>query len=341
MSNELDTVISTWFVSDDEETSTFFPQIGGMSHTPEAKATYWRCIMCFFASSIVVNCSKSHVLFTNSKLPIINGIDVAQTLSRWKVRVFHLPITYRLPVGRVQSWGNQFYIFDIIRHLAESGQHQRYVVLDSDCLWTRPVTLLEEAITRYGVLTYLLDEHEYGATEPINGLSRQGMARFVNKIGGNSGESNPYFGGEIFAATRNEIERLAGQIAPIWMRVLASEEDAPKEEAHLLSILYAMNGYEIGTANSFIKRMWTSFRHANVEASDFDLTIWHLPSEKKFGFRDLFCKLTAGQGDCRDPAAVGFCPDAYGMAMGVPRRNSAKLIRDVGAKLRERLLGQL
>jgi hypothetical protein len=339
VSNELNTVISTWYVSDNAQNATFFPQIGKSSNAPEAKTIYWRCILCFFASSVAVNPHSTHVLFTNSKLPIIDGFDVAQAFDQWQVTVVYLPINYRLPVGRVEAWGNQFYIFDIIRHLAESGAYERYVVLDSDCVWMRPVIPLEKAINRYGVLTYLLDEREFGATDSINGLSRQGMARFLSSLGGEPHESIPYFGGEIFAATRNEIDKLARQIDPIWARVLVAEKDAPKEEAHLLSILYAKNGYEIGTANSFIKRMWTTFKHNNVEASDCDLTIWHLPSEKKFGFRDLFLKLAAGQGDYRDPAALGFRQDTYGLAMGVPRRNSTKLIHDVAAKLRERLLG--
>jgi len=340
VSHELDTVISSWFVSDDDENASFFPQIGVKSDSPEAKIIYWRCVLCFFASSIAVNSQSQHFFFTNAKLPIVDGVDVAQAFDQWRVRVIYLPITYRLPHGSVDSWGNQFYIFDIIRYVAESGQHRRYVVLDSDCIWIRPVTALEVAIDRYGVLTYFLDKREHGETESINGLSRQGMARFLRRLGGEQRDSIPYFGGEIFAGTRQEISRLAEQVDHVWARVLAAGEDAPKEEAHLLSILYAMNGYCIGTANPFIKRMWTTFKYSNVAASDIDFTIWHLPSEKKSGFRDLFSTLKRGRGDYRHPAALGFRPDVYGLVMGVPRRTLSKLLRDVTTKLRERLMGR-
>jgi hypothetical protein len=337
VSNELDAVISSWFVSDDPENASFFPQIGRSSDTSEAKAIYWRCILCFFASSIAVNPHNTHVFFTNSNLPIIDGVDVAQAFDQWQVSVVHLPLNYRLPLGRVEAWGNQFYIFDIIRYLAEFGQHERYVVLDCDCVWMRPVADLEKAIGQYGVLTYLIDEREYGEGESINGLSRQGMARFLSSVGSKPRDSIPYCGGEIFAATRHEIKRLAGQIDCVWAHVLATDNDTPKEEAHLLSILYAMNNYEIGTANPFIKRIWTTFKRNNVEASDFDLTVWHLPAEKMFGFRRLFLKLLANRHDYRDIASLGFRPAVYGLAMGIPRRNANKLMRDIAAKLLQRL----
>ncbi len=337
MSDGLDAVISTWFVSDDPEHATFFPQIGGSSETSEAKAIYWRCIACFFASSVAVNPRNAHVLFTNANLPIVDGVNIARAFDQWGVSVVYLPINYRLPRGRAEAWGNQFYIFDIIKYLAESGQHERYLVLDSDCVWVRPVADLQEAIGRHGVLTYLIDEREHAAGQPINGLSREGMARFLGNIGGKIRESVPYCGGEIFAATLHEVKRLAGEIDSLWAHVLASEKDAPKEEAHLLSIMYAGNGYEIGTANPFIKRIWTTFKRNNVEASDFGLTIWHLPAEKMFGFRRLFLERLGNRRDYRDIAGLGFGPEAYGLAMGIPRRSANKLVRDVAAKLLQRL----
>lgn len=337
MSEDREAVISTWFVSDEPEHASFFPQIGGSSGTTDAQAIYWRCILCFFASSVAVNPNSTHVLFTNARRPVVDGVDVANALHQWRVRVVHLPISYRLPAGRVKVWGNQFYIFDIIKYLAEFGERERYVVLDSDCIWMRPITEIDKAISRNGVLTYLIGGNEHAQTEPINGLSRQGMARFMRSLGGKSHESIPYCGGEIFAATLREIKRLAEQIDSVWPCVLADEKEAPKEEAHLLSVLYAMNEYEIGTANVFIKRMWTTFKRNNIEASDFNLAIWHLPSEKMFGFQTLFRNLVNGSGDYRDPVALGFRPDAYGLAMGIPRRSGGKLIRDVTAKLLQRV----
>jgi hypothetical protein len=49
--------------------------------------------------------------------------------------------------------------------------------------------------------------------------------------------------------------------------MLRQPADAPKE-AHLLSVIYALLGYELATANRFIRRMWTNFQHNNLRTSD-------------------------------------------------------------------------
>lgn len=56
-------------------------------------------------------------------MPVVDGVDAAKAVDQWRVRVVNLPINYRLPRGRVKAWGNQFYIFDIIKYLAEFGEH--------------------------------------------------------------------------------------------------------------------------------------------------------------------------------------------------------------------------
>ena len=194
------TVIATWFVADSPEESTFFPQLGTTSDAPEAQAAYWRCMTCFFASSLAVNPGARHVAYTNTVLPTVDGIDLAALYRGWGVEVQTLPIAWRLPPGAVSSWGNQFYVFDVIRHFVQSRCAERLILLDSDCLWLRSADRIESAIDRHGALTYLLDEGEYPAGSEINGLSRDAMARFLASNGGPSLSEIPYFGGEIYAA---------------------------------------------------------------------------------------------------------------------------------------------
>jgi hypothetical protein len=337
---DVKTAIATWFVSDTADNSTFFPQIGINSDAPEAKAIYWRCVLCFFASSRVVNPSAAHLFFTNAGLPIVDGISVELFFARLNVKVINLPINYRLPSGRVKSWGNQFYILDIIRAISLSINYDRYIVLDADCLWLTSAKYVEESIDRLGVLTYLLDEKAYGKDEFINGITRYDMAKFLNDMGGGDRESVPYCGGEIFAASSAEIIRIADQIPQMWNRVLGGGKTAPQEEAHFLSIIYALNGYDIGTANTHIKRMWTALKHSNVDVSDLALTIWHLPAEKKYGFKRLFDRLRSGDCQLKHLTALGFRPEIYCRVMGVPRRSTAKLAHDGAAKFWERIFAR-
>ena len=326
------TVIATWFVADSPEEGTFFPQLGTTSDAPEAQAAYWRCMTCFFASSLAVNPGARHIAYTNTVVPRVDGIDIAALLAGWGVEVQALPIGWRLPRGAVSAWGNQFYVFDVIRHFVQARPADRLILLDSDCVWLRGADAIERAIDQHGALTYLLGEDEYPAASEINGLSRQSMARFLEANGGPSRTEIPYFGGEIYAANLATSAQVIEIAERLWPQVQAHAPDAPREEAHLLSVIYAQLGIPGGTADPFIRRMWTTFNHHNLQASDRDLTIWHLPAEKRTGFRDLFSQITQSA-DMR----TALTPAAFGHHMGYPRRRPAKLARDLSLKVAEKL----
>lgn len=334
-----ETAIITWFVADDSASATWFPQVGGRSDAPEAQATYWRCAVGFYASSLAHNRRARHIFYTNTHVPTIDGVDLAALLGRWNVEVVTLPITYRLPKDSVTSWGNQFYVFDIIDDLAKREDLARAIILDSDCVWRQPVDLLEAAIDAHGALTYELDHTEHAEHEAINGLSRQGMARFLARHGGSELTATAYFGGEIYAARRDVTQRIAARARNLWPQLAAGVPDAPREEAHLLSIIYALEEIAPGTANRFIRRMWTTFRHNNLTASDCSLAIWHLPAEKKTGFADLFRAIVANpECDPRcDAGAMGLSDADLARTMGWPRRRPTKFARDLSLKLREKI----
>src|SRR5579871_2560804 len=251
--------IITWFVSDEANEATFLPQVQSLSHTPKTKITYWRCAVVFFASSLAVNPDARHVFFTNCDLPVIEGIDLASLFSCWGVEVVRLPITFRLECGAVSAWGNQFYVFDIIAYLAANALAEQAIILDSDCIWLKPIDEMADAIATSGCIGYFLGEDEHPGDEAINGLSRAGMARFLATHGGPLRGTTPYYGGEIYAARQDITCRIADRFAMLWPLVLGHVSDAPREEAHLLSILYALDGIENCEGNRFIRRMWTTF----------------------------------------------------------------------------------
>ena len=333
------TAICTWFVADDASSGTYFPQVGNTSDAPEAQEIYWRCAVCFFASSIVVNPEVRHLFFTNTFLPTIDGANIATLFASWDVEVITLPITYRLPADAVKSWGNQFYIFDILDYFVMHPPAARAIVLDSDCLWLKPVDEMVAAIDAHGALTYELGDDEYCAGSVINGLSREQMARFVHSQGGPDLKSIPYCGGEIYAASQAVTEQLAARVRTLWPQVVSQDCFAPREEAHFLSILYQFEGIKVGTANRFIRRMWTTFQHNNLAESDLELTVWHLPAEKKTGFSDLFQQIVRQHGANRAELAEhgGLNFNQLACSVGWPKRRPAKLMRDLALKIREKL----
>ena len=334
------TQIATWFVADAPEEGTFFPQVGAASHLAEVQAVYWRCVAVFFASSLAVNAGARHVFYTNTQVPVVDGVDLAVLLARWEVEVVPLPVGFRLPQGSVTRWGNQFYVFDVMRRFVAEARDERLMLLDSDCVWRSSVAPMAEAIDREGALTLPLGFDEHPEGEAINGLSRGGMARFAARHGGHELATIPYCGGEIVAATRACTARIVEQAERLWPALVAGEPDAPREEAHLLSVIYALEGVALGAASPYIRRMWTTFRHNTLLSADRGLAIWHLPAEKRTGFAELFARIVAAPPEAdprRDRAALGFDPAGIERAMGFPRRRPAKFARDLAAKLREKL----
>ncbi len=101
-----------------------------------------------------------------------------------------------------------------------------------------------------------------------------------------------------------------------------------------------MEGIETGTANRFIRRMWTTFRRNNLAPSDRWLTIWHLPAEKRTGFADVFRRIVANPycHPSQDPEALDLTYENFCTAMGWPHRGPLKFIRDISLKLKEKLL---
>jgi len=118
----------------------------------------------------------------------------------------------------------------------------------------------------------------------------------------------------------------------VWERVRAAQADGQPvalEEAHLVSVLAAHKGLTIGNGNRHVRRIWNgTLSPSSVTSEDLLLTMWHLPSEKRFGFRRLY----------NDIAKVGLTewirlPEATWRAsvagrMGIPRRRVSKRVRD-------------
>ena len=311
------TAIATWFVADRPGEETAFPQVEGLSSSADFQNTYWRCVICFFASSLRHNPDAPHLLFTNVSSPAVDGVNLAKLLSKWGVQIIHLAITFRAPPSVAKSWGNQFYILDVIKYVAANDCSDNLILLDCDCVWTMSARRISEAISRHGCLTYTLNEEHYRLDASINGITRQEMAKALRSwaadcdIDDHAEMRNapwiPYHGGEIFAASKKVCCDLANPIDSLWewWRGAGSGGLGIKEEAHFLSILYAFHAYSNCTANDFIKRIWTAFSVFNAGQSDFGRAIWHLPSEKQSGFRRLFRELTGDRRESWADATAG------------------------------------
>ena len=291
-------VISTWIYLDSPEESSEYPQVGKASHLPEFQKVYWRCVAVFFALSTQNNPTRKHILFTNvakGNLPEIDGLDLDSFLTSHHVEVATLPLTWQAPQGWHGRWRNQFYIFDILKFIENqfntSNDRDSFVVLDSDCIINRSLDGLFEQIRDQGLL--VLPMH-YPEDFNINGISRRQMRQVYAELDATDPGLVPeYYGGEVFAATLSVIRRI-NELAPeVWQIMLERFKNGQakfNEEAHFLSYCYHKIG-QFGLLDGFIKRIWTSSKYQNVELSDINLPIWHLPAEKTGGIALIYKEL--------------------------------------------------
>ena len=238
-------------------------------------------------------------------------------------------------------------MFDVVRWLAaEVAEGGVGMLLDSDCVWARSGGRMAAMTRRHGALTYDLGLPEDGAQ---NGLTLAEMgalyADLVPALGGAAPDSTPpYVGGELVAATGavlREIDALAAELWPEMLRRHAAGLPRFNEEAQALSYLYHRLGVPYGTANPYLRRIWTTLLQGDdARAPDLDLTVWHVPGEKRYGLRRVFA-------EAADPGSAFWTlgGDAWrrhvGARLGLPGRSVRKLALDVPVAVRDKLRTRL
>ena len=335
--------IATWLYAERDGEESVYPQVGGRSSSTWFQAVYWRCVAIFFASAARTTPDAHRVLWTNAEVPDVDGHDLGAFLDRLGVEVETRPFTFQPPPGYYSAWQNQFYVLDLVEALGERlGEGEVGVLLDSDCVWTRPAAALVDATRRHGALTF---DVGLGEDEWQNGLTRREMGALYAELDAPAPSVPPYIGGELVAVTRATAGELAAAARPVWDKMLARHARGAstfKEEAHLLSFLYHQLGVETGTANPFIDRIYTSLKDGKtVRPGHLDLMLWHLPNEKRYGLRRLFPAVLDDRSWFWTLPVGAAWRERLGRVLGVPRRTPAKAVRDVAAAVRDKARARL
>lgn len=286
--------ICSWFCADKKGEESFFPQTGKLSSSEEHQNIYWRCAMVFFISSKRFNKNEKHVFFTNvSKLPVIDGKDVGEFMKELGVDVVHTDFKYKTPKGYFGSFQNQFYEFSILEYIALNNHNPKdhYLILDSDCIFIKPAAdLFSAAAVNGGFMSF---EDGCNPDQVTNGLSRRDLKVLYEELLQRSIDEVPlYMIGEFLLCSVQNIKKIYADFLPLWPWMLeryASGKKKFNEEAHTLSFLYYKNGLKHGQKDTYIRRIWTNpLFYRNVEPTDVNLIIWHLPAEKTFSLRKLY-----------------------------------------------------
>ncbi|RYY55548.1 MAG: hypothetical protein EOO09_10040 [Chitinophagaceae bacterium] len=294
--------ICTWLCADEKGEESLFPQTGQLSSSKSHQDIYWRCLLLFYISSKRFNKTEQHLLFTNlSSIPDVDGRDVGEMLSALGVRVIHTDFKYKTPKGYYGSFQNQFYEFSILEEISATFRQpdDLYLIVDSDCVFLKPAApLFSAAAAKNGFISFR-DDVKPGYV--INGLSRYDLKELYEDIMGRQLSEMPdYHLGEFLLASAGNINKFFFDFRELWPRLIERHKRGQKkfnEEAHTLSFLYFKNGFRAEQQNRFMKRIWTNpLFYRNVSPGDVSLALWHLPSEKTFGLRELYDALIGEPG---------------------------------------------
>lgn len=337
-----ETAIGTWIVLDEPDEATEFPSVGADSASPDFQLTYWRCIALFFLTSRAHNPRNPHLLYCNKPMDSVVPGNIAALLGDLDVRFVQLPLTHRLPRGTTSRWGNVFYEIDVLSHFADHGDQPALLLADSDCIWRRTFAPYEERLRESGCLLYALqptDQADYQGDVLINGMSRHRMTAVSHEL---FGVRLPHreiaiCGGEFTAFTRDWCRSVLPMVNDLWhhAQACATKADTVRTEEHMWSIIALASGVRPCGANDIVRRIWTNFEAFNARTSDLTLAVWHLPAEKKYGFRRMWNAVEASR-----PGPAHLSAEALNAMterfMGVPRRGARKTALDLEDKARER-----
>ncbi len=285
----------TWFYSEEANDASYYPSVGGSSSSAKIQYIYWRCIYVFFRSALITNRDviTDFVFFTNvENLPTVDGVNFKEFFEENHIRVVLQELTRKTPKDWYGAWRNQFYLFDILKHFQDADGN--ILILDSDCVVNAPLKSLYEEIHEKGILTLPID---YSVKREINGCSIEQMREIYRRIL-KTPQSNGllYMGGEFVAIRGDKTAPLMEMFETIWAKnyeLYEAKEPKLNEEAHVLSLCYYALGAQNEAGRKYIRRIWNALNCDQVMESDLALPIWHLPAEKKFGFKELFRKLKA------------------------------------------------
>lgn len=286
-------IIATMMYVASKGDKVHFNQTGSESDSQEFQNHYWRSIFCLFESSQRLNVNSRHLLFTNGEPPaVIDGINTRQLMEAYRIELVHIEGRTRPPKEYYSQWNIVFVMLDVIDKLKSIADAEDHVyLLDADCFFNKPISdAMTKVLRAQGSMFYNID---YQRDRQVHAMSLSDLETLATEEGVcRPGGYLKYCGGELVGLRGDLLfkfsleARLAYDMSLERYRAGKSKFNT---EEHLLSYVHYKLGYPDLTGNPFIKRIYTNQKDfVNLEGDEDRYVIWHLPAEKKRGFKSLF-----------------------------------------------------
>lgn len=329
-------VIVSWFYRAGRCEGGAYAQTRGDSASDMFLDVYRKCLVTFYVSARRANPQAQLVLYVNSALAGDTSTSrvLIEILDRLSVSVVVIGYDWRPPVTWTKAWNNQFFLFDVLSDIQKRWSGEALVtVLDSDVVWNseRTAETMWKKIESAGVLTY---EVGYESAKVVNGASMDALRRLADRNSYYVTDCT-YSGGE-FVGFRNgafaAVLDACGEFYACMKSEHAKDSSVVCEEAHVLSMAYSHVGIRAGTANEFVKRVWTQpFKYRNTSKEDINLALWHVPAEKKYGLRRMYRRIVAGgiQNEVPNITSLDRVMEEIPASLGIPRNSGGKVLLDL------------
>jgi hypothetical protein len=287
---------------DEADSAVVYPATLG-ANSKQRKNIYWRCVAVFFATSIRCNPEAKQVLYTNDRGVVsVDGVDIKKFLKGLNVEIRYKNFAdFKPPTGLSHAFKNAFYKLDVIKDLA-SDKATHHILLDSDCVWAKKNQAFMNLIKSGSMLLYDIYK-SYEKKENRFRQTRINLGKLYKVIDPDYPKAEPtQFGGEIVAGSSvnfKVIADLLDEVYPVILercRTYPMRVDAERSifdgDEFLTSYVYNNMPLEYVECTPYVGRIWNSLKYSNASKANFNLTIWHMPSEKTQGFPLLFKKIT-------------------------------------------------
>lgn len=312
---------------------SWYPAIGKTVSSDARRAIYWNNVLVFCATARRCVPDARVCVYTNDDADLdLGGTTLHRALDDLQVARIALPYEkFCPPPGASRKFRNVFYRFDVIRALTETlTQDDAALLLDSDCVWTRAAADAAQKIPAAGLwLSTPRPLYPPHLRYPFQSCRADFGALYRALSTGYPEPFPKYYGGEFIGGGRAAFQTLDAALDSVWQRVdalnkqqpvrLANGESVYDNDEYILNFVYNSGSLPVTLATGWMRRVQTLEGLRNVQPDDMNLTLWHLPSEKRRGLLLLAAQALGRASSFWHTPLVEFA-NYLGAYVGIPKR---------------------
>ncbi len=198
----MDNYLATWLCGDDMGHQ--YCQISGKSDSTEFHNIYWKCVYCFYKTSILTQTNINYYFFTNLDVPTnVDGFNIKRFMEDVGIKIVKLKYSYAPPENWCTAWWVELFEFDILKYC--KNIEGNWLILDADCIMRKSILPIYSIIEEDGGINFYAG---YGIEDDINGLTLGGEREIYQDVFSETADGLHHRGGELIGIRSDKIEEM-------------------------------------------------------------------------------------------------------------------------------------